>query len=456
MSQTPPENEIKSKDCTNIQRELPWDFTVPTETLKLFGKLGALRRAPAPPELQLDGVRSWIRYHQLEYRDQTLTLRPTDNRCVISCCQAVEADNAGTWIAVVNSEKFHRLMSVIDGAQYRVLREDASLLFRRRGQMLCRSGPMIRQYDRMLRLPLGRPVGDFPKPAAPSEEQRTRVSRSRLAQALSFLVGRQPSPTMPDPSDFDRAKTVSLFSDGVGMAHDKGVDRMTSSPLLPFDVHIAVSHAKRLNEWLRMLDSDVWFAEVSDHAGRPLIYCQNNSGCHQMWLPARRDGMIRQKIESTCRHPIGMHVQVERRPLREAIRWLSTLAEGHRLTLHFGGANGTSGIRLTTPDKRADGPRTSWGEARQEAKHFHQTISTGEELRVETGVLDLCAELNRFRDKCVTIAYRQDAKRLSIQTSEHGSIPPGHGEHTVSDGPEICPTESMLRARLVPTPTEPR
>ena len=375
---------------------------------------------------------------------------------MISCCQAVEADSARTWIAVLSSEKYHRLMRVIDGAQYHVLREDASLLFRRNGQMLCRNGQMLCRDGRMLRLPLCRSVGDFPKPATPLEEQRTQVSRARLAEALSFLVGRQPSPSMPDPSDDDRTKTVSLFRDGVGMAHDKGVDRMTSIPALPFDIHIAVSHAKRLNEWLRMLDSDVWIAEGHDHADRSLIYCQNNSGCHQMWLPARRDGMIRQKIEDTRRHPIGMHVQVERRPLREAIRWLSTLAEGRRLTLHFGGANGTSGIRLTTPDKRADGTRTSWGEARQEAKHFQQTISTGEELRVETGILDLCAELNRFRDECVTIAYRQDAKRLSIQTSEHGSIPPGHGEHTVSDGPEICPTESMLRARLVPTPTESR
>ena len=442
MSQTPPENEIQSKDGTNIPPELPHDFTIPTETLKFLGKLGSLRRAPAAPELQLDGVRNWILYHQLEYRDQTLALWTTDNRCVISCCQAVKADNAGTWIAVLSSEKFHRLMSVIDGAQYHVLREDASLLFRRQG--------------RMLRLPLCRLVGDFPKPPTPLEEQRTQVSRARLAEALSFLVGRQPSPSMPDASDVDRTKTVSLFSDGVGMAHDKGVDRRTPSPLLPFDVHIAVSHAKRLNKWLRMFNSDVWIAEGHDHAGRSLIYCQNNSGCHQMWLPTRRDGMIRQKIESTRRHSIGMQVQVDRRPLREAIRCLSTLADGHRLTLHFDGASGTPSIRLTTPDKRADGTRTSWGEARQEAKDFHQTVSTGEELRIETGVLELYSELNRFRDKCVTIAYRQDAGRLSIQTSEHGSIPPGHGEHSVSDGPEICPTESMLRARLVPTSTDSR
>lgn len=436
MSQTPPENEIQSKDGTNIPPALQRDFTVPTETLKVFGKLGSLRRAPAPTELQLDGVRSWIRYHQLEYRNQTLTLQTTDNRCVISYCRTVRANDNGAWIAVVNSQEYDRLMSVINGAQYHVLREDASLRFHETG--------------RMLRLPLCRLVGDFPKPPTPLEEQRTQVSRARLAEALSFLVGRQPSPSIPDPSDVDRAKTVSLFSDGVGMAHDKGVDRMTSSPSLPFDIHIAVSHAKRLNEWLRMFDSDVWVAAAHDNADRSLIYYQDSSGCHQMWLPTRRNGMIRQKIESTRRHPIEMQVRVDWRPLQESIRWLSTLAEARRLTLHFGGgANATSSIRLTTPDKSLDGGNASWGEAQLDATYLHPAVSMGEELRIETGVLDLCAELNRFKGKSVTFVYRQDTRRLSIQASEHSSIPPGHGEHSVSDGPEVCPTESMLRARLV-------
>lgn len=439
MSHDSAEDGTKSMDEENAPPTLQEDFEILTERMTIFGRMGSLRRAPLPPELQLDGSCSWVRRHQLEYRDGKLTLRTTDNRCVISHCSAVHAEKDVPWVTAVDSEQFNRLMPLIHGAKHKVVLEDRFLRFSQSGQNL--------------RLPLCGSMQAFPTPPEPNETSGDQVSRAQLVRSLAFLLGGKPHPSSPDPSDIDKTQTVSLYHNGVAMAHDKGVDRMTDIPALPFDIHVATIHARRLCEWIKMLESDILIARAEDGAGRSVICFRDGNCDNRMWLPMRLDGMIRQKVENACHQPIVMQVQVKRRPFCGSLRLLSTLALGQRIILHLHRlSGGTIRVRLLTPKQGLGGAAASWGEDQHDARGVLDMPETDNEVWLETGVPTLRAAFNRFKGKFVTLAYRQGGRHLSIQASKGIASESEQVDQSASEHSQVYQTQSMIRVKAISAP----
>lgn len=403
-------DQARQPERQTSTRDVDADFRITTEKLKPLGEIGTLRRAPSPPETQIDGTKSWVRYHLLEYHNQTLTLWTTDNVCTIYARCDVQGRDNTSWSAIVNSDQFNALMQCIGGVEYDVVHESSFLL--------------LKERRRNLRIPLHNSIGDFKKPIDLQEAEYHQVSRVDLIRALAFLTGAAPNPSTPDPSDVDKTQTVSLYEDGVAMANEDGIDRLAKIPSLPFDIHLARVYVRRLAKWLKMIDGDVSVAKLDEGNGRQLFCFRDNTDRYRMWLPARRDGRLRTKVENARGPSRLLTVQIERRPFLESVKFLSTTGRRSQFTIHFsGGSNGTVRILLEAVNLNRDNSPEALGSDEHVGTLCHQSPDMGSELVLSIEGGRLQQELNRLRGRSLLIVCRKPPGGLSLLATEDGQHP---------------------------------
>jgi hypothetical protein len=298
-------------------------------------------------------------------------------------------------------------------------------------------------------------MGEFPTPPSVPISDCHRIAPEPLISALTFLVGASPSFSTPDPSSDDRKQTISLCRDGIALAHHNGTDRITRSPPIPFDMHIAVIHARRLIEWLKTPNSELHIGTTDGGGQGLLVYFQADNANQEMWIPLRPDPRLRQKVEELRRYAPTLEIQVRRRSLCKSITMLSTVAFGGKLVLQFRAATeGKVHIRLLTLKTAPDGRKVSWGESEDDGLGVLRASAIQDGLKLQVGCLALARELRRAKGKVAKLVYREGAGRLSVQR-----VLPNKTTADQADGHDVpaaaCTwlTESLLRAASPSTST---
>lgn len=412
------------------------DCELLVEDLKGFGRVGALRRVPAGDESQLDGARSDIGFHFLHYSNQELEFWTTDNKCTILAKNRVSGRTDNSWWAAVAYEKFNTLASCISGDKYGVAYSGNSVVLTCRG--------------RILRLPAHSPSPRVFMPSELGTPVAGPISASELSKTLEFLVGAKANRKEGDPSDSDKTQTVSFFGDGLAVASVNKVDRLTRSPFGALDLHLAVIHARRLNDWLSVVGSEIWVEQVSRNQNVSHWCFRNHGGTQRMWLPARPHSDVILKVVKSHRKPPVLGLSVERRDLCQALATLSIVARKGAVLVRCGVPHSQRvEIELYSEAKGGAGDLLSSAQVSLNGTIADVPVAIEAPVCFEVGLKSFFQELRRYKRKQVILKYSDVARRLTLATREDSEGQPV-APFSVADMDAIDHSESMLRASHAP------